>query len=156
MSLVRASKDGLATPVVTEEGCEVPIVISPHAIVRRPIGEVVERTSRLTGIAWTRLCSRSNVAATVSAKRVFAHAARRLGYTGSEIARVLGITPQAVSKHLDTRPTSEQVDLVDSVVRELSGLSSVEEPDTTWGTTFTTYRGAQRNRSAMDRPGGVT
>ncbi len=113
----------LATP--TDAG--VPVIARPFAHVRPDPLAIVKAVVRSSGVSELALCSRRRVADAVAARRLLVHCAKRIGYCGSDIAALLGISEQAVSK-LGLAPLDDVGSaLRDRVLRQLEAEVSLVE-----------------------------
>ena len=110
----------VGTPTLTEDGFDVPLLRARDAIVPVDPLEILSRTLDALNVPEREVCSRSCRREPSSAKRVFVHAALRLGRTGSECARILGVSPQAVSRHAKKPLDAAHRAVVDSLVDELA------------------------------------
>jgi len=110
----------VATPCLAEEAWEVPLFTPRGGHVRPAPSKVIEATTSVLGVERGAMCSRTNAPRLVEAKRVFVHAMRAVGNTASEAARQLGISPQAVSKHLAAPLSVQQQQAVETIIRRTS------------------------------------
>jgi REP element-mobilizing transposase RayT len=110
----------IGTPIVGVR-TEVPLVVSEGARVRISPCELLECVADVMQVAVGEICSRSTRRPALEARRVAVHAARRAGLRNTEIATVLGISPQAVGQHADAALTTAQEAALDSIERRMCG-----------------------------------
>ena len=87
----------------------VPLVARPFAHIRPHPRELVEMVCEVLELPFDHVCSRRRNAAICSAREVAAHTARRLGIVASDLAAVLGISKQSVSRIQLRRPCNDAV-----------------------------------------------
>jgi hypothetical protein len=104
----------LATPIVGER-VEVQLVARPGVTLRINASLVVDRVCDVLGVDRTAMCSRSARPHLVTGRRIAIHVGVRLGHPIAEMARLVGISPQAGSKHAAALLNEGQRVLVDRV-----------------------------------------
>jgi len=97
-AVARAVKPRGAVIVATPDESTVPLVMRPFARIRPDPRAVVELACTMLGVPAADVRSRNRGPRFVEARRVIIHAGRLVGLTGADLASVLGISEQAVSK----------------------------------------------------------
>ena len=110
----------LGTPTLGDDGIAAPLIRQGDSLLRTPPAPVLGAVAHATGVSEGAVSSRTRRIDVVSARRVYLHAALRLGCNASEAARHIGISPQAASRHLDHALTASQQQLVHQVVGTVS------------------------------------
>jgi REP element-mobilizing transposase RayT len=109
----------IGTPVLGEDGCEVPILSSRHTLLRIPPDIMLDRVVHVLQVDRGAICSRSHRPACVAARRVFLHASQRVGNNAAQSARHVGISSQAASRHLSVELSSGEQRLVERIVQDV-------------------------------------
>lgn len=97
-AIARAVKPRGAIVVATPDEHTVPLVMRPFARIRPDPRHVVELACTMLGVSPADVRSRNRGPRFVEARRVIVHAGRLVGLTGADLAAVLGVSEQAVSK----------------------------------------------------------
>ncbi len=118
----------LGTPY-TGTPCEVPIVGRLTCYVRPDADQVLAAVAAETGVAATRIASRTVARDATDARAVVVRCGKELGLVSSELVEALGVSPATVSRHWTRRPTDQQRVVIERCLTRMTRATRKSVPN---------------------------
>jgi hypothetical protein len=114
----------LATPMATRDGTIVPLVARPFATIRVNPRALLEAVAATLGISMMLLCSQRRLPVVVAARAIAVHVALAVGITVSDVASVLSVTKQSVSRIAKTALPPASIEITKRILDEIEQVIS--------------------------------